>query len=90
MKLKIIIDRNACQSIASCVTTSPEIFALDSDAKAVVVDTKGQKENSNKVEYVLDTDANILQKAVLGAETCPYLAIEVFDENDRKLFPRGK
>lgn len=90
VKIKIVIDREACQSIASCVTTSPEIYALDNDAKAVVANAKGQNENPNRVEYILDTDANTVQKAVLGAETCPYLAIEVFDENGRKLFPRGK
>ena len=90
MKLKIIIDRSACQSIASCVTTSPEIYALDNDAKAVVVNAKGQKENPNKAVYEFEADTTTVQKAVLGAETCPYLAIEVFDETGQKLFPRGK
>lgn len=91
MRIKIIVDRDACQSIASCVSTSPEIYALDEEAKAAVVGIRGQKENPNKMVYEFDADDNTAQKAVLGAETCPYLAIEVHNaDTNQKLFPRGE
>ena len=90
MKLKIIIDRDACQSIATCVSTAPELYALDDEAKAVVPRSEGQKSSPNKMTYILEADDALAQKAVLGAESCPYLAIEVIDGNGQKLFPKGK
>jgi ferredoxin len=91
MKLRIVVDRKACQSIATCVSTAPELFALDSEAKAIVTQAKGKKSSPDKMAYELDATDSVTQKAVLAAEACPYLAIEVYnDDSGQRLFPKGK
>jgi len=38
---KVIVDRNLCIGAGTCVTTAGEVFKLDEENKAVVVNIKG-------------------------------------------------
>ena len=69
---KIVVDRNACISAATCVVVSPEAFDLDEDGIAIV------KNGALKVD-----ESTLL----IAAQSCPTQAILLFDENDKQIFP---
>lgn len=82
--MKIVVDRVKCLSIASCVAVAPDVYELDEEGKAIVKNIKGIKKG-DKVTYEHKGD---LAAVLEGAEICPYLAIEVYDDNGKKLFPK--
>ena len=71
---KVVVDRALCIGAASCVALAPDTFDLDSEAKAVI---KNQKGNS---------DAEILE----AAKSCPTDAIFVYDEEGNQIWPLKK
>ncbi|MCA9373655.1 MAG: ferredoxin [Candidatus Gracilibacteria bacterium] len=71
--MKIKIDRNLCIGAAPCVAIAPEVFELDEEGKAIVLDPKGADDETIK----------------LGAEACPTLAVILFDEESGdQIFPK--
>jgi len=68
---KIVIDRDLCIGAASCVAIAPNVFALDEENKAIVINEKGAD------------DETIL----LAAESCPTKAIIIFDDQGRQVYP---
>ncbi len=87
MKIKIVVHRDLCQSVATCVAVAPSVYALDDDFKAKVVSRKPQKSGSDD-EYVFDATEGEVKNFVEGAKSCPYKAIEVInEETGEKLFP---
>lgn len=71
MALKIVVDREKCQGIGACVGAAPDVFEIDGEGKAVIIDAEGA-----------DTDT-----IVLAAEACPLEAITVFDDAGEQLYP---
>lgn len=72
-KYKIKIIRDKCIGAASCVGIAPKVYQLDDKNIAVLVDEAG------------DTPENIL----LGAQSCPTNAIEIYDAvTDEKIWPK--
>ena len=71
-KIKIKVDRNLCIGAGSCVAVAPLAFALDNEAKAIVLPTVDQ------------TDDNTLLES---ARACPVAAIIVTDETGKQVFP---
>lgn len=71
-KLKVTIDRNLCIGAATCIALAPKAFALDDEAKAILLDTSGE-----------DSDQMIID----AAKSCPVLAIIIEDETGKKVFP---
>ncbi|MEK7210803.1 MAG: ferredoxin [Candidatus Binatota bacterium] len=70
--MKITVDRIKCRTHRNCMTMAPDVFDLDGEFKAVVLDPKG------------DSDENILKAAKL----CPTAAIILEDENTgKRIFP---
>lgn len=69
---KIVVDRDACISAATCVVVSPDAFELDDDGIAVV------KEGALKV------DENTL---LIAAQSCPTQAIILYDDDGNQVFP---
>lgn len=67
MALKIVVDREKCQGIGACVGAAPDVFEIDSEGKAVVIDAEGA-----------DKD-----EAILAAEACPLEAIAVFEDGEQ-------
>ena len=72
VKYKVTVDRNLCIGAGSCVAVAPLAFALDNEAKAIVLPTVDQ------------TDDNTLLKS---AKACPVAAIIVTDETGKQVFP---
>ncbi|HMR01486.1 MAG TPA: ferredoxin [Candidatus Gracilibacteria bacterium] len=71
--MKIKIDRDLCIGAAPCVAIAPEVFELDEEGKAIVLDPKGADDETIK----------------LGAEACPTLAVILFDEESGdQIFPK--
>ncbi|OGK29497.1 hypothetical protein A3D08_00940 [Candidatus Roizmanbacteria bacterium RIFCSPHIGHO2_02_FULL_43_11] len=70
--LEIRIIRPLCISAATCVVFAPSTFDLD----------KGN------IAIVKNGDWDRLEKIVAAAQSCPVLAIEVY-ENGKKLWPKS-
>jgi ferredoxin len=68
---RIVVDRRKCQGIGACVGSAPEVFEIDDEGKAVVVNPEG-------------ADNDIILEA---AEACPLEAITVYDEDGEQLYP---
>ena len=64
-RVEITVDRALCIGSGDCVDTAPDVFELDSEDKAVVIDPDGAP-----VDDVLD-----------AARNCPVGAIFVFGED---------
>lgn len=63
--------RGKCIGAASCVAVAAKTFALDAENKAIVLTGD------------LDADEEIL----LAAQSCPTAAIEVYDQDGKKIWP---
>lgn len=70
---KVIVKRDTCIGAAVCEALAPGTFEMDSENIAVVKPQEGWD------GYGAIMDA---------AKACPVLAIEVFDENGKKLYPK--
>ncbi len=86
MKYKIIVDPDLCIGAASCVTIAPEAFVLNTENKAEVLD-HGQEIDGPNYERIVELSEEELANVILGAQSCPTLAISIFDETGRKLYP---
>jgi ferredoxin len=67
----IRILRHECCGNGTCVEIAPDVFALDSKNKAVVI----------------DAEAAPAEKLLEAAEACPCSAIVVENDEGRPLFP---
>lgn len=72
-KLKVRVDRDLCIGAATCVAIASKTFILDSQAKAIILDTVEQ-----------DSDEAIID----AAKGCPVAAIIIEDENGERVFPK--
>lgn len=68
---KIVVDRELCIGAAPCVTVAPNVFQLDDENKAVVVDASGADDDT----------------ILLAAQSCPVQAISLYDEDGNRVFP---
>jgi ferredoxin len=71
--LKFWVDRDLCIGAATCVAIAPQTFLLDSDAKAIILESAEQ-----------DSDDIIID----AARGCPTAAIIVEDEKGNRIFPK--
>ena len=69
--MKIKILRDKCISAATCVAIAPETFELDDEGKVILKDSKGNEE----------------QTIIDAAKSCPTQAIEIYDDDDKRIFP---
>lgn len=72
MAYKVTVDRNLCIGAGSCVAVAPKAFALDGEAKAIVLPSAGE-----------ETDETLLE----SARACPVAAVIVHDETGKQIFP---
>ncbi len=86
MKIKIVVDEDLCIGAASCVTIAPDTFSLNDENKADVLD-HGKAPNGPSYEREIDVTEEELENIILGAQSCPTLAVSIFDESGKKLFP---
>lgn len=71
-KYKITVDRNLCIGAGSCVAVAPLAFALDNEAKAIVLESANQEDDNTVLE---------------AAKACPVAAIILHDETGKQVFP---
>jgi ferredoxin len=71
---KIVVDRKACIGVATCVVIAPEAFDLDAEGIAII------KEGAEKLDD---------NKLLMAAQSCPVLAIHLYDDEGNKIFPRS-
>ena len=70
---KIYVDRKACIGVATCVVIAPDAFDLDDEGIAII------KEGAEKLDD---------NKLLMAAQSCPVLAIHLFDEEGNQIFPK--
>jgi len=68
---RIVVDRTACIGARSCAVVAPGVFEIDDENLAYVTDPDG-------------TDEDMI---MLAAQSCPVLAVLLYDKNGKKLFP---
>ncbi|MBI5794439.1 ferredoxin [Candidatus Uhrbacteria bacterium] len=85
-KLHIKVDPDLCIGAASCVTIAPETFQLNEENKASVFD-HGREPTPRTYERVIEVTEEEKENLVLAAQSCPTLAISIFDEAGTQLFP---
>lgn len=68
---RIIVDRSACIGARSCVLVSSNVFAMD----------------EQNLAYIADPDADVDENLKLAAQSCPVLAIHLYGEDGKKIFP---
>jgi len=86
MKLKIVVDPDLCIGAASCVTIDPESFVLNDENKAEVLD-HGKAEGGPSYERDVEMTEDEKDRLILAAQSCPTLAVFIFDESGTQLFP---
>lgn len=70
--MKITIDRAKCKGVRNCASIAPNVFDIDEEFKAIILDPQG------------DGDDAILK----AAKFCPVQAILLTDEaTGKKIFP---
>jgi ferredoxin len=70
--LTMRIDQTLCIGAATCVAIAPKAWALNDEAKAVILDTSDQ-----------ETDETLIE----AAKACPVMAIYILDKDDKQIFP---
>lgn len=68
---RIVVDRTKCIGANSCVAVAPGVFQLDDENLA----------------YVVDPDSTDEDTIMLSAQSCPVLAVLLYDEHGKQLFP---
>jgi ferredoxin len=68
---KIVVDRDLCIGVASCVAVSPATFELDGENKAVAIGPNAADDETLK----------------MAAQSCPTKAIFLFDKEGKQIYP---
>ena len=71
--LKITVDRDMCIGAATCIAIAPQTYTLDSDAKAIILESADQESDETHID---------------AARGCPVAAIIIEDENGNKIYPK--
>lgn len=85
-KISIKVDPDLCIGAASCIAVAPGFFELNEESKAVVKDPAAPDVKPT-YERVVEVTDGVKEKIILAAQSCPTLAISIFDETGKKLFP---
>jgi ferredoxin len=70
-RIAIEVDRALCYGFGDCVDTLPDVFALDDEDTAIV----------------LNPDAAPIDDIMEAAQNCPVDAIIILDEDGEQLYP---
>lgn len=69
--MRIEVKRDICIGAATCTAIAPDVFELDAELKSVVKNPHG-------------ADVSTIMEA---AQSCPTLAIYIYDDADKQIFP---
>lgn len=70
--MSVKVDRDLCIGAATCVAVAAKAFDLDTEAKAVILDS---------------VDEETREAIIEAAKSCPTAAIIIVDEKGKKIFP---
>ncbi len=70
---RIVVDRSMCIGAQSCVVVAEKLFQMD----------------DQNLAYVVDPNAEDDDTVLLSAQACPVLAISLYDENGKRIFPEA-
>ena len=70
--LTMRIDRGLCIGAATCVAMAPQAWALDDEAKAIILDSAEE-----------ESDAALID----AAKSCPVMAIFLTDDTGKQVYP---
>ena len=90
MKYRIVMDPDLCIGAASCVTVDPAHFALNEENKAVVLNPAAPPAadfEPQPYERTMELTDEQKDTLILSAQSCPTLAISIFDEAGEKIYP---
>lgn len=85
-KITVKVDPDLCIGAASCITIAPETFQLNEENKAWVLD-HGLEPEGHTYERVLDVTDSEYENILLGAQSCPTLAVFIYNEAGEQIFP---
>jgi ferredoxin len=68
---RIVVDRQGCIGAQSCVVVAPGVFQMDDENLA----------------YVVDPDSEDEDTILMAAQSCPTLAIHLYEADGTKIFP---
>jgi len=83
----LMVDRELCIGAASCVALYPEVFALDDENKAVILKKGGIKDSGKTDVDMLEVSAVDDDTLMLAAQSCPTLAIYLYEEDGTQVYP---
>lgn len=86
MKILVKVDPDLCIGAASCVTVSPSTFRMNDENKAFVLD-HGEEPGGEVYERELEVTEEEKDEIILAAQSCPTLAIFVYNESGEQLYP---
>jgi ferredoxin len=68
---RIVIDREACIGAASCVVVAEQMYQMDEENLA----------------YIVDPESHDQDTILLSAQACPVLAVHLYNQKGKKIFP---
>ena len=83
----LMVDRDLCIGAASCVAVYPEVFQLDGENKAVILQKAGIQTSDKTDIDVLEVSALDDDLLLLAAQSCPTAAIFLYDADGTQIFP---
>ncbi len=86
--MKIVVKRDVCIGAGCCVIVAPNTFLLDNELKAVLPkkhEAGITGEEASKGDLTMTTDSE--ETVIMAAESCPVLAIFLYDDEDNQIYP---
>ena len=71
---KIVVDRVSCIGARSCVVVAEKVFQMDDENLAYVTE---------------DVNSTDIETIKLAAQSCPVLAIHLYNKTGKKIFPEA-
>ena len=83
----LMVDRDMCIGAASCVTIYPDVFQMDGEDKAVILQKNGIRTSEKTDVDLLEVSAVDDDTLLMAAQSCPTLAIFLYYENNNQVYP---
>jgi ferredoxin len=83
----LMVDRDLCIGAASCVSVYPDVFDMDEENKAVILQKNGVRTSEKTNVDMLNVESVDDDTLMLAAQSCPTLAIFLYDEEGNQVYP---
>lgn len=84
---RLLVDRDLCIGAASCVVVYPGVFQMDDENKAVILRRDGNHTSESTNITELNVESIDDETLLLAAQSCPTLAVFLFDEDGNQVYP---